>query len=61
MLGELLANFDVTQGSVRSFLDLAMYHQRLVTAQMVSEFWAPASYRVNRRAMVLLERRLDWA
>jgi len=61
ILGELLANFDVTQGSVRSFLDLAMYHTRLVTAQMVSEFWAPATYRVNRRAAVLLERRLDWS
>ena len=60
ILGELLANFDVTQGSVRSFLDLAMYHARLVTAQMVDEFWAPATYRVNRRATALLERRLDW-
>jgi 4,5:9,10-diseco-3-hydroxy-5,9,17-trioxoandrosta-1(10),2-diene-4-oate hydrolase len=27
---------------------------------MVNEFWAPATYRVNRRAAVLLERRLDW-
>jgi len=61
VLGELLANFDVTQGSVRSFLDMAMYHTRLVTAQMVNEFWAPATYRVNRRATVLLERRLDWS
>jgi pyruvate dehydrogenase E2 component (dihydrolipoamide acetyltransferase)/4,5:9,10-diseco-3-hydroxy-5,9,17-trioxoandrosta-1(10),2-diene-4-oate hydrolase len=60
VLGELLANFDVTKGSVRGFLDLAMYHRRLVTAQMVDEFWAPATYRVNRRATVLLERRLDW-
>jgi pimeloyl-ACP methyl ester carboxylesterase len=48
VLGELLANFDVTKGSVRSFLDLTMYHHRLVTAQMVNEFWAPATYRVNR-------------
>ena len=60
VLGELLANFDVTKGSVRTFLDQAMYHQSLVTAQMVDEFWAPATYRVNRRAAVLLERRLDW-
>jgi pimeloyl-ACP methyl ester carboxylesterase len=56
VLGELLANFDVTLGSVHGFLDLAMYHQRLVTAQMVNEFWAPATYRVNRLAAVLLER-----
>jgi pimeloyl-ACP methyl ester carboxylesterase len=27
VLGELLANFDVTRGSVRSFLDLAVYHR----------------------------------
>ena len=60
VLGELLANFDVTKGSVRSFLDLAMYHQGLVTDEMVNEFWAPATYRVNRAATVLLERRLDW-
>ena len=60
VLGELLANFDVTKGSVRSFLNLAMYHKGLVTAQMVNEFWAPGTYRVNRRATVLLERRLDW-
>ena len=61
VLGELLASFDVTKGSVRGFLDLAMYRKRLVTAEMVNEFWAPATYRVNRRATVLLERRLDWA
>ena len=60
VLGELLANFDVTKGSVRSFLDLTMYHHGLVTAQTVNEFWAPATYRVNRLATVLLERRLDW-
>jgi pimeloyl-ACP methyl ester carboxylesterase len=60
ILGGLLANFDVTKGSVRSFLDLAMYDRRLVTVEMVNEFWAPATYRVNRRATVLLERRLDW-
>ena len=60
ILGGLLANFDVTKGSVRSFLDLAMYHRRLVTVEMVNEFWAPATYRVNRRATVLLERRQDW-
>jgi pyruvate dehydrogenase E2 component (dihydrolipoamide acetyltransferase)/4,5:9,10-diseco-3-hydroxy-5,9,17-trioxoandrosta-1(10),2-diene-4-oate hydrolase len=60
VLGELLANFDVTQGSVHSFLDQAIYHTSLVTTQMVNEFWAPATYRVNRRATVLLERRLDW-
>lgn len=60
VLGELLANFDVTKSSVRSFLDLAMSHKSLVTAQMVDEFWAPATYRVNRLATVLLERRLDW-
>ena len=57
----LLANFDVTEGSVRSFLDQAMYHHTLVTPQLVNEFWAPATYRVNRLATVLLERRLDWA
>lgn len=60
VLGELLANFDVTKGSVRSFLNLAMYHRGLVTAEMVNEFWAPATYRVNRLATVLLERRLGW-
>jgi pimeloyl-ACP methyl ester carboxylesterase len=59
VLGELAADFGVIRGSVRSFLDLAMYHKSLVTAQMVNEFWAPATYRVNRRATVLLERRLD--
>lgn len=60
VLGKLVANFGVTRGSVRSFLDLAMYHKSLVTAQMVNEFWAPATYRVNLQATVLLERRLDW-
>jgi pimeloyl-ACP methyl ester carboxylesterase len=60
VLGELLANFDVTKGSVRSFLDMAMYHHGLITPQLVNEFWAPATYRVNRLATVLLERRLDW-
>jgi pimeloyl-ACP methyl ester carboxylesterase len=60
VLGELLANFDVTKGSVRSFLNLAIYHRRLITTEMVNEFWAPATYRINRRATVLLERRLDW-
>lgn len=58
MLGELLANFDVTKGSVRSFQNLAVYHRGLVTAEMVNEFWAPATYQVNRVATVLLERRL---
>jgi pimeloyl-ACP methyl ester carboxylesterase len=60
VLGELLANFDVTKGSVRSFLDMAMYHHGLISAQLLNEFWAPATYRVNRVAAVLLERRLDW-
>jgi hypothetical protein len=32
VLGELLANFDVIKGSVRSFLYMAMYHQGLVVA-----------------------------
>jgi pimeloyl-ACP methyl ester carboxylesterase len=61
VLGELLANFDGTRGSVRSFLDLALDHQTLVTAEMVNEFWSPATFRTNRLATVLLERRLDWA
>jgi hypothetical protein len=38
VLGELLANLGVTKGSARSFLNLAMYHQRLITAEMVNEF-----------------------
>src|SRR5262249_16862673 len=61
VLGELIDNFYVTKGSVRSFLDQAMSHKRLVTDQVVNEFWAPATYRVNRLATVLLERRLNWA
>lgn len=39
VLGELLASFDVIKGSVRGFLDLAMYRKRLVTADMVNETW----------------------
>lgn len=60
LLGELMTNVGYTRSSVAATVRDLFVHQDLVTEDVVEAFWAPSTRATNRRALHLLERRLDW-
>jgi pimeloyl-ACP methyl ester carboxylesterase len=58
--GELLTNLFTTKSTVRAGAENSLVHRKLVTDELVKEYWAPMTFHDNRRANYLLERGLDW-
>lgn len=60
VLGEIMTKL-LRRDDVRSGLRQSFHHRDKVTEAMVDEVWPPLTFRANRRAQYLLERRLDWS
>jgi pimeloyl-ACP methyl ester carboxylesterase len=58
--GELLTNLFTTKSTVRAAAESTLVHRKLVTNELVKEYWAPMTFHNNRRANYLLERGLAW-
>ncbi|WP_165977113.1 alpha/beta fold hydrolase [Nonomuraea diastatica] len=61
VVGELAVKLSTGKSTVRGLAEGMMVNKRLVTDQLLEEWWAPMTFHDNIRATYLLERRLDWA
>ncbi|PZG39837.1 hypothetical protein C1I98_23105 [Spongiactinospora gelatinilytica] len=60
-VGELAVKLASGRSMARSTAEAMMVNKKLITEDLLDEWWAPSTFESNIRATVLLERRLDWS
>lgn len=60
VLGELLVNL-MRRGDVQRLMEKSFHNPARLTDDMVMEYWAPGSQPIARRAVLDLQRNLDWS
>lgn len=59
LVGRLLSKF-ITKGVVRTYLKNCVYHDSLVTDEMVRQIYIPLTFRYARRMTYQMYRQLNW-
>nr|BFE79928.1 hypothetical protein GCM10020093_025290 [Planobispora longispora] len=61
VVGELAVKLSAGRSAARGLAEGMLVNKRLLTEELLDEWWAPMTFPENIRATYLLERRLDWA
>ncbi|RBQ15533.1 hypothetical protein DP939_34715 [Spongiactinospora rosea] len=61
VIGEVAVKLSSGRSMARSTAEAMMVNKKLITEELLDEWWAPSTFATNIRATVLLERRLDWS